>query len=218
MSGYVTHMLIGGVGGLVLTRIATINSPDLTPTLAEGVVIVGSALLATWPDIDEPKSFIARRARAVITLIGMGLGGVIGFAQRGALFLPPSPPVSALIGALIGAFVGSLLAALLLKGIRRAAGGHRRLTHSLIVGVALAALAAMLGGVGLGTVAFVLGALAWGQALHLLGDIVTPAGVPVLYPLSKRELRVLPSWLAHFGEALIGLAALALGYALVRSG
>jgi membrane-bound metal-dependent hydrolase YbcI (DUF457 family) len=214
LSSYGTHMLIGAVGGLALTRLVNVHSPDMAPIVVEGVVVIGSALLATWPDIDEPNSFIARRARAVVTLIGTGLGGVIGYAQA-ARFAHP-PVVGAGIGALAGLLIGSLLAILLLKGIRLAAGGHRRLTHSLVVGGLLAALAGALGVSGVATVAFVLGALAWGQVLHLLGDIVTPAGVPVLYPFSGRDLRVLPSGLARFGEQIAGVSALLLAYMLVR--
>jgi hypothetical protein len=52
---------------------------------------------------------------------------------------------------------------------------------------------------------------AWGQWLHLLGDLVTPSGVPLLYPLSDRAVRLLPRSLATIGEPLIACAALLCG-------
>jgi membrane-bound metal-dependent hydrolase YbcI (DUF457 family) len=58
--------------------------------------------------------------------------------------------------------------------------------------------------------------LAWGQLLHLLGDVVTISGVPVLWPISTRDIRVLPAPLARRGEAIVGMLALFAGYLLIR--
>ena len=70
---------------------------------------------------------------------------------------------------------------------------HRGVTHSLLfaalvgglfgaVGVALAG-AFSVAGVSLGVVGFLLGVLTVGA--HLLGDALTPAGVPLLWPLPR---------------------------------
>jgi membrane-bound metal-dependent hydrolase YbcI (DUF457 family) len=217
MSSYATHMLIGAVGGLALTRMLSPSSPDFSPIVVELGVIAASALLATWPDIDEPKSFIGRRVRAVVAMFCMGWLGFVAYRYAGYVPIKAHPLVIGLAGLCVGAVCGSFVGTLVLKLIREAAGGHRRLTHSLIVGM----------GLGLGAYVayrfsfdfFALGfaALAWGQIVHILGDIVTPAGVPVLYPLSSRDLRILPHWLARFGELLIGSLAVLLALILLRA-
>jgi membrane-bound metal-dependent hydrolase YbcI (DUF457 family) len=96
----------------------------------------------------------------------------------------------------------------LLRIIRGAAGGHRHLTHSLVVSVPLALIAAGCWWQGLTVAALVVGLLAWGQWLHLLGDLVTPAGVPLAYPLSDHDIRLLPRPLARMGEPLVAVLAL----------
>jgi len=93
---------------------------------------------------------------------------------------------------------------------------HRGPTHSLL-------FAALVGGVGWGvgtaaetvvssslslpTVGFAVGALTVGA--HLLGDLLTPAGVPLLWPLSGRSfsLSLAPanSTLANSGLFALGL-------------
>jgi membrane-bound metal-dependent hydrolase YbcI (DUF457 family) len=64
--------------------------------------------------------------------------------------------------------------------------------------------------------AVILGALVWGELLHLLGDVVTPAGVPLWYPISGQRAHI-PHPLALIGEPIMVLAAVGLGaYLLVR--
>jgi membrane-bound metal-dependent hydrolase YbcI (DUF457 family) len=215
MSSCGTHMLIGAVGGLALARVMPpIGVEGLPPVLVEMAVVGASALLATWPDIDEPRSYISRRMSAVVVLLGVALGALMGFALAGQGKVQPL--AGATLGALGGACVGTLAGVMLLRTIRAAAGGHRRLTHSLLVGALLAALAGVLWMGGMGAWALVPMALAWGQALHILGDIVTPAGLPLLYPLNGRSICVLPLGLAYYGEFLVAVLAMIVGYALVR--
>jgi hypothetical protein len=44
----------------------------------------------------------------------------------------------------------------------------------------------------------------------------TISGVPVLWPLSRHDIRLLPAPLARRGEAIVGTLALAMGYLLIR--
>jgi inner membrane protein len=90
------------------------------------------------------------------------------------------------------------------------AGGHRRLTHSLVLSLPLVLLAVVLWSVQ-PVAAVGVGLLAWGQWLHLLGDLVTPSGVPLLYPLTTRDTHLLPRPLTTIGEPLIASAALLCG-------
>jgi len=222
MSGFQTHALVGAVGGLGLVTLLEATRPDLLPERigalapivgvpggAGGVALIAaSALLALTPDIDEPKSFVAQRVREVFTLVGMALGVALGVFANGPAWLP-------LAGGTVGAIVGLLAGWGLLKGIRAAAGGHRRFTHSFVLAGGLAALAVALWWAGAGLVWLLPAAFAWGILLHDLADLVTPAGLPLFHPVSAYTVRVLPEPLCRVGEPLIGLAALGTGWLLL---
>ena len=220
MSGFQTHMLIGGVAGLALFRAlplfgggAALGISPIITQQAGGValalpLIMLSALVATVPDIDEPGSFIARRVHTVVTLAGMGLAAFVAYAAQFA------PLLWALAG-VAGAVLGSLAGYVLLRLIRRGAGGHRRLTHSLVLAGGLALAACGLWLAHFGAWAIIPGALAWGIIMHDLGDVVTVAGVPLLYPLSRQSFRILPEPISRFGEPLAALAASVVGLMLL---
>jgi membrane-bound metal-dependent hydrolase YbcI (DUF457 family) len=222
MSGFQTHAFVGAVGGLGLVTVLEALRPDLLPErigpLAPiigvpggsggAVVVAASALLALVPDIDEPNSYVSQRAREVLTLAGIALGGVLGSVAGGPAWL-------LLVAGAVGGVAGHLAAWVLLKSIRAAAGGHRRFTHSLVLAGLLAALAWALAAGGAGLVWLVPAALTWGIVLHDLADVVTPAGVPLLWPLSSTTVRVLPDPLCRYGEALIALVAGAVGWTLL---
>ena len=218
-------MLIGAVGGLALVKgLEASGVPldlgmdvTLTPIAGNGVarlvatglpLIILSALLATVPDIDEPGSFIARRTRVVVTLACGGLAGLAASAGR--------LPIALWAGAAgIGLLVGWVIGYVLLRVIRRAAGGHRRFTHSLVLAGLLAALAFGLWQASLGAWAIIPAGLAWGIVLHDLGDIVTTSGVPLMYPFSDQAVRVLPEPICRMGELLAGATACLVGGVLV---
>ncbi|MFB6136037.1 MAG: metal-dependent hydrolase [Halobacteriaceae archaeon] len=91
---------------------------------------------------------------------------------------------------------------------------HRGVTHTLlfaaVVGGALAGLALAVPSLpdraGLAAFAFFVGAFA--VVVHLLGDVITPAGITPLWPLSSREYAV-P--LARADNTLANYLLLALG-------
>jgi membrane-bound metal-dependent hydrolase YbcI (DUF457 family) len=230
MSSYTTHALIGATGGVALERGLTLLN-GVHPMIAleaGGARMAGfalaSALLATWSDIDEPGSFISRRVRLVLTLLVGGLLALVGWSAAAAgmldgLVLPSllddpatAPTVRQVAGAigglLVGLVGGSWLGYQVLIGIRNAAGGHRRFTHSLVLAVGLTGLAVGLWWLALDWLALIPLALAWGLVLHVIGDIVTPSGVPLLWPFSSRSVRVFPDGTpAGAGEAAVALGA-----------
>jgi membrane-bound metal-dependent hydrolase YbcI (DUF457 family) len=223
MSGYATHLLIGAVGGLALTRLlpdavlpSTSAAVPLLEHTPEGVVVLTSAFAASWPDIDEPGSFVSQRVRWTITILTGLVLALVGLALAPLLPLPPdlagAAPLLGLAGgiALGMGLIGPLLGLQVLRAIRTMAGGHRRLTHSLVLSLPLALLAVLLWSVQ-PVAAVGVGLLAWGQWLHLLGDLVTPSGVPLLYPLTTRDTHLLPRPLTTIGEPLIASAALLCG-------
>lgn len=233
MSGFRTHMLIGSVGGLGVAKALSSTQVLSVSTTAYGAsqfgapyiplgllgvgIMLSSAALATWPDIDEPGSWPSRRLKSTITLITTPIAGVIGYALAVQGYVAQRPEITAGVGILIGAaLLGPLLGWLVLRLIRLGAGGHRRLTHSALLGALFAGLAFALWRNGQPVWALVPAALAYGQALHNLGDLVTPAGVPLLYPLSSRDVG-LPRPFSQFGETLVTIIAIGVGYWLLWS-
>lgn len=88
-------------------------------------------------------------------------------------------------------------------------GGHRAGTHSLlsilVVGLPVALFLPWLGL-----------AMGLGWAAHIFGDMLTVAGVQVLWPVSSRELRLARLRTGGWGEKAFSLAqGCALAYALV---
>ena len=210
MSSYRTHALIGAVGGLGLARVldtlpdgAALSQALVGPIGAQGVVVppgvasvlstiglvVGSAVLALVSDIDEPGSWVARRARTVIALACAPLLGAIGFALAEGGIIHIQPIIAAVLGALVGlGFLGPLLGHLIVRLIRTGAGGHRRLTHSLLLGdlLALGQSAVACPFVRLGDYSR---RARLGILLHDLGDVGTPAGLPCVPCLTSRFTR-----------------------------
>jgi inner membrane protein len=138
----------------------------------------------------------------VCVLLGLVLGALAGLAG-------PLPVLA--LAVVAGATTGLLAGAVLLRLVRHAVGVHRRFTHSLLLAGLLTGGALLLARFGLAALAVVPSALALGLLLHLPGDLVTPAGVPLLYP---RSVRLLPRLLAPVGEQLILMAALIAGVLL----
>ncbi len=223
MSGFHTHMLIGAVGGLAAYKLATYVDPavlsfyvktpnqvyPIPPSVIGLTCVIGSAFLALWPDIDEPQSWISHRAAHLMWLLGAFLGFVFAILATRSLLV-------SLIVALVGSVAGLVGGGVMLSFFRLLTGGHRHLTHSLVVGMILLARAGMVWFLGyfapfkaLTVIPF---GLAWGQALHLVGDIVTPEGVPLFYPFRRRNIHVFPHYIARFGELIVGLSALVMGF------
>jgi hypothetical protein len=207
---------------------AGVGEPTVTRDIG---FAAASGFLATWPDIDEPGSFISRRVRMVLALVGGVLFAIAGWmlvaqgwwidqlplpaSLEASPYLETAGPawsrnaLGAIVGLFVGLIIGGWSALLLLQGIRSLAGGHRRLTHSLVLGTGLFALAWALWFVlGAGWLALIPLALAWGQLLHVAGDVVTPSGVPLLWPLIETPLRVFPRDIpGKTGEMAVALLA-----------
>jgi membrane-bound metal-dependent hydrolase YbcI (DUF457 family) len=235
MSSYRTHALIGAVGGLFLARVLAmlphgaalsqtifgqlgaqgVVSPGAASVLSTAGLVVGSAVLALVSDIDEPGSWVARRARTVVALACAPLLGAVGLALAEGGMIHIQPIIAAVLGALVGlGFIGPLLGHLIVRLIRAGAGGHRKLTHSLLLGGLLALASEGLWFAELRAWAIIPAALAWGILLHDLGDVGTPAGLPLLYPMSDITIHALPRRLRPYGEPIAAVIAVIVGFAL----
>mgnify|MGYP000170271718 CR=1 FL=1 len=105
---------------------------------------------------------------------------------------------------------------------------HRGVTHSLVFAGLVGGLFAVVGvalgdvvrvaGLGLGTFGFLLGVLTVGA--HLVGDALTPAGVPLLWPLPQTyslSLTRADNTLANYGLFVVGIVVTG-GWVLVAFG
>ena len=206
MSGFHTHMLIGAVGGLAAFKTVehldpgalTIRLGDVGSTYAVSSTVVGlgcvlvSAYLALWPDIDEPGTHISRLAPHYMWVFGAVIAFLIALtASQNSIIVWLAP--------LLGAVIGYALGDVFLAALRFLSGGHRRLTHSLLVGSALFAAGVVTYLTGANALALPAFALAWGQLLHLIGDVVTPGGVPLFYPIWWEDFHLFPYRISRFG-------------------
>lgn len=223
MSSFQTHMLVGSVSGLAIVRALELDLvyPHDAKTSLAYLIIASSAFLATLPDIDEPRSWISRRVYGVIALMTMLVACT---ASLYAVIYKPtviraiawSPWIIVFVSTMIGAVVGSVLGWFVLRIIRTMSGGHRRLTHSFVVACILAIASYALWITTTHTLLSLLPALlGYAIVVHVLADVVTPAGVPLFYPISTRRFG-LPYPLSKFGEVIIFMTATVVGYWLIR--
>lgn len=160
---------------------------------APAVAVVAAAGVGSLvPDIDHPQAWISNRIPA--TLLAFGLVFVLGVkfaewsvAHGGAMGLGAAlgtPLLSTFRPQLGWAWLAMTLGIVLLAVAMLVAAfvEHRGPTHSLTVGVALAAVVCI--GVAIAGQPWTLGLwFGWGYLSHLLTDMITPMGCPAfLWP------------------------------------
>jgi membrane-bound metal-dependent hydrolase YbcI (DUF457 family) len=219
LSSFHTHMLIGAAGGLAVYELVERFAPAILPAqfsilgadipippVAIGAAcVVASSVSALWPDIDKPDSFISHAATHLMWLAG-GLAGLLFGLQLGKGFI--AIVVGVVLGGIAGVFVG---APPIMTILRVATGGHRRLTHSLLVGGGLFFGAWVLYLLHWDAVSLLALILAWGQILHLAGDVVTPGGVALFFPIWPGDIHIFPFWLAAIGEPAVAILSVMVG-------
>jgi membrane-bound metal-dependent hydrolase YbcI (DUF457 family) len=137
-------------------------------------------------------------------------------AQQAHIATPLRPFVGGGVGFLLGALlVGPWLGYEVLRGAQEMFGGERRMTHSLITSAILAGICIVLWFAIPPAPTLIVAALFWGQLLHLVGDIVTPGGVPLFWPIRTQAIK-LPYALAVWGEPSITVMSLIAGTLLLR--
>lgn len=190
----VQHKVVGTGAGIASAMIISANTADPLSVLVAGAAIVGCML----PDIDHDRTKIGRKRKAVTTagntLFNIALyGGIVlaiaaiwavtyGFASAGVH-----------ITNLIVAVIGLIIVAIAKKIIGnsktfRWAAKHRGLMHTLFVPVILVVLyfASSFGLWRYAMLGTVIGYLS-----HLFADMQTVEGCPVLFPLSKNNVRIM---------------------------
>ena len=207
-----THFA-GGVAAAALLHaapaLAARHLPGIVPYLPTGTVHIEGMLLpvvvpgvavaivaALLPDIDEPESLISNSPNAIRKKLGRGRTVAQRSAHQSA-------------GLLLRA--ANVLTRGLAMLVRLLAGGHRAATHVFLIAAALTVGMYFLGAsIGFPSMWmwFALGYLS-----HLLLDMMTPAGVSVLWPLTRRDLHLLPSFMrvqtGGGGDAVVRVLLLA---------
>lgn len=165
------------LAGCAWASTCLVTRPELVPMLAGGLVAVGAGL---GPDIDEPGSAISRR----IGFLGQALAHVVKAisGHRGATH---SILATVLITAAGYGALGSTTVAYVLTYVFAYVATFtfrisplERLIVVGLVAVVLTASDQPPAWIGL--------AIGVGWASHLVGDICTPHGCPLFWPVSKR--------------------------------
>jgi len=177
-----THAATGLLVGVALNEM----TGDTTVWLP-----AAAALGGLLPDIDEPRSMIAH-------LPGKGRNVACEATGSGA--------VAGLLNLVVNLVTGMLEAVTVaLAAFVKSMLGHRGATHSLALAlgttVATTLAVVVLSGVAEANTGFriplhVGPALGLGYLSHLVTDGMTQSGVPLLWPLTKKRVRMLPKPLA----------------------
>lgn len=197
---YVEHSIIGvGTAGACvgLMRLAGLPQPDTTGLLVGMVAIVAGALST---DLDHPQAYISRRLPArLLRHLAPPLILLAGFVA-GMSFLTQQdiPGNLTRLGqlSLVKWGVGGILLALGLLVISRLLNmslGHRGALHSLAACAVVTLAAAVLTAWAAGNIKTLwVGALyGYGFTTHVLSDALTPTGVPLWHPFSRRRVRLI---------------------------
>lgn len=185
------HALSGAVGFLA-------TGPLVVPNATMGQHALGTVVCAAWalvPDLDHPGAAASRR----LGVVGRLLSGVIRVLAGGhrqgthslaasalvalgawwVTYRAPSPTIAAVIAALAVIFAAPLLG--------KAVG----VTISAALGLGLGITIGWL--LWTGTVVtdtWFFWAMTLGFTLHWIGDVITSRGVSLLWPVSRRRVKV----------------------------
>lgn len=206
-----SHLMLGASGWLAAGAPAldALGQPLGVPELAAGTVVAAGA--AMLPDLDHPQATVSRSLGPVTEAISRGFSTALGGHRNGSHSLLFAGVIGAGLGIGLGSSSGPWLALLICFFFSSLV--IRTLTEA--DGLICAAVSGLLGA----TLVSVAPQMDWiffaviiGCLLHDLGDILTPEGVPPLWPLSKARLKV--PVIGHTGDwrekgiaALCGLAA-----------
>lgn len=192
----VQHKTVGVGFGIAMFMYAAKTSSDPY----SGLFLVGSTIGCMLPDIDHDRTRIGRK-RAFVTrvssnvLTGLVSAGIIGATALLILTMVQmdKPEANTNLYQILMALVGLLMFSAVRKKIKNSssfkwATKHRGLMHTLLMPVILvvastASSAPIWRDIFLG--------ITIGYCSHLFADMLTVEGCPVLFPLSKKNVRIL---------------------------
>lgn len=205
------HLLVGSCGWLAVgAPLLAASGHELgAAELAAGTVVCAGA--AMLPDLDHPQATVSRSLGPITGAISRLLAKVAGGHRNGTHSLLFVALVGCALAAGLAASPGPWLAlgicfffsSLVLRTLTEADGAVCA-ALSALVGASLISVAPDQDWIWIAVVA--------GCLLHMLGDILTPEGVPPLWPISR--VRISIPIIGHTGDwrervigAICGLAA-----------
>lgn len=188
------HKIVGTGAGIAAAYVLVAGMNEPVGALVVGTSIVGCML----PDIDHDKTKIGRKRKFVTELSGKVLNTLIyGGIFLGACLvlaltyglvnfgIDPSKLIIGIIGLALVAIIKKLIVQ---NSLVQWAAKHRGLMHTLVVPVLLYIL--------MGVSPFsvwhygIMGLLI-GYCSHLFSDMQTVEGCPILFPLTKNNVRIM---------------------------
>ncbi|MFZ1728593.1 MAG: metal-dependent hydrolase [Bacteroidota bacterium] len=148
----------------------------VTPVVLPGLIV--SCVAALLPDIDEPQSLISNSPNALRKKLGKGRKPAERAAHQSA-------------GIVLR--LANVLTRMLAQIVRLLAGGHRAATHFLFI-AAMLTLGAWFLGQAIGFPSMWMW-FAAGYLSHLVLDMMTPSGLSILWPVSRGDWHLLPSFM-----------------------
>jgi len=212
-----SHALLGAAGWLAGAPVVAdaIHHPLDLPTLAASTVVcAGAALL---PDLDHHDGLIANALGPVTGLLARGVAKLSGGHRHATHSLLFGLLMGALTGGLLrlGGRVAMLALALLctafaLRAIRLTELGSNERLHWPQVALVAGAITWTEAKFIPGTWQWLPAAAAAGCWLHVLGDLLTPEGVPLLWPWRQRLALPVIGHTNDWGETFVVVPALGL--------
>lgn len=192
----VQHKAVGIGFGMALFMYTT----SVTKDPYGGLALVGSTIGCMLPDIDHDNSRIGRRRAFVTRMTGKMLTAIvsIGIVLCTAVLIlaivqMDNPVSNTSFTQIVVVLLGLIAVSVLRKVINnsrtfRWMTKHRGLMHTLVVPVILA-YACTASGAPLWHDTFL--GLTVGYCSHLLADMLTVEGCPILFPITKNNVRIL---------------------------
>lgn len=174
--------------------VALVPGVDTKSAVVVGAVVTAGAALL--PDLDHPQATISRSLPPLTNVVSHGVGAISGGHRNGTHGLPALAVVTALValsfagfwhGTIFGhpfgfgvAIFSTVLGALASIALKISFGSLGSWPTAILFGLASGFLLPQ----GAPWLPFAVGI---GYAVHIFGDFLTTAGVPLLYPFSKKR-------------------------------
>ncbi len=198
------------IGGLAIA--SDFNGPQM---LAGAVVCAGAALL---PDIDHPRATIAHTLGPITMGIAKFVHLISGGHRQGThsiLFIALSGVVTWLLASwstIAALLIVWSMTALAIKALHLAPKKMNSTLRTIVTGLEAAAVTwavARYAGESWDWLAF---AVAAGSAIHIAGDMLTPEGCPLIWPISRRfAIPVIPHT-DHWLETKVFVPLMSIGF------
>lgn len=183
-----SHLLLGSAGYLAV-GVPILEASGHQTTLVEigagTIVAAGAAML---PDLDHPQATVARSLGPVTEILSKFVAKIAGGHRNGThsflacalMFIGCTALFNADFGKWAALAFVFLTTSLVMRTLTEADGW----SGAIVSGIVAASIVTIAPGS-----AWLVDAIVLGYCLHLLGDVLTPEGIPPLWPVSKHRVK-----------------------------